>query len=314
MTTFRVLPRPRPISAEKRTADRDRAVTITLFLLPGFVLFLLFVIWPVIQSAYFSLYQWNGLGALDDFVGLQNYERAINHTVFQKSLLHSGIILVLSIAVQLPFALFLSIILTRGHTVGRGLFRSAFFIPYVFSEVITAIIWSYVYHPNGGLVSSVVEWLVPGDQGTIALLADPQVVLYAIFAVLTWKFFGFHLLLYMAALQNVSPDIENAARVSGANEWQVLRYITLPLIGSTIRLTVYLSVLGSLQQFIVVWILTEGGPINASELIVTYLYKVGIQRMSLGYGSAIAVLLFLMTLTFSLGYQRAVMRQDYEIE
>ena len=116
----------------------------------------------------------------------------------------------------------------------------------------------------------------------------------------------------MAALQNVSQEVEDAARIDGAYESQVLRFVTLPMIGSTVRLTVFLSILGSIQQFILVWILTEGGPVYSSELIVTYLFKFGIQRWNLGYGSAVAVLLFAMTLLFSIGYQHAVMRQDYE--
>ena len=110
-------------------------------------------------------------------------------------------------------------------------------------------------------------------------------------------------------MQNISREVEDSARVSGANEWQVLRYVTLPMMSSTISLSVFLSILGSFQQFIVVWILTEGGPAFRSELIVTYLYKFGIQRMQLGFGSALAIILFLMTLIFSIGYQRTVLRQ-----
>src|SRR5690606_5583532 len=123
----------------------------------------------------------------------------------------------------------------------------------------------------------------------------------------TWKYFGFHMLLYMAGLQNVSRDVEDAARTSGASEAQVLRYITLPMMGSTIRLTVFLSILGAMQQFILIWVLTTGGPANASEVIVTFLYKYGIQRMQLGFGSAVAVILLLLTLIFSVGYQRSFM-------
>jgi raffinose/stachyose/melibiose transport system permease protein len=122
--------------------------------------------------------------------------------------------------------------------------------------------------------------------------------------VLTWKYFGFHMILYMAGLQSIPKDLEDAARVDGASEFQTLSRVTLPLLGSTIRLSVFLSVLGSFQQFVIVWILTEGGPVNSSELMATYLYKYGIQRFNLGYGSAVAVMLFAVTLTFSLGYQR----------
>ncbi len=122
------------------------------------------------------------------------------------------------------------------------------------------------------------------------------------------------MILYMAGLQSIPGDLEDAARVDGATEREVLQYMTLPLLGSTIRLTVFLSVLGSFQQFVLVWVLTQGGPVNASEVVATYLYKFGIQRFQLGYGSAVAVVLFAITLVFSLGYQRLVMRQDFAIE
>ncbi|MCC6802364.1 MAG: sugar ABC transporter permease, partial [Anaerolineae bacterium] len=123
----------------------------------------------------------------------------------------------------------------------------------------------------------------------------------------------FHMILYMAGLQSIPADLEDAARVDGATERNVLRHITLPLLGSTIRLTVFLSVLGSFQQFVLVWVMTEGGPVNASELIATYLYKYGIQRFNLGYGSAVAIVLFCITLVFSIGYQRIIMRQDFQV-
>jgi raffinose/stachyose/melibiose transport system permease protein len=150
----------------------------------------------------------------------------------------------------------------------------------------------------------------PGSQ-TIGWLSDRNVVLYSIFAVITWKYFGFHMILYMAGLQAVSKDLEDAARIDGAGEGRVLRYITLPLMGSTLRLTVFLSILGSFQQFVIIWILTQGGPVNSSQVISTYLYKYGIKNFKLGYGSAVAFVLFAITLVFSLGYQRMLMRQDY---
>lgn len=306
----RVLPRQEAHHVQRRRNTVSKYSTVTLFLLPGFLLLLAFLISPVFQSGYYSLFKWNGLGALDDFIGLANYQRALTHEVFQGAVLHSLYIMALSLVIQLPLAMTLAIILVRGQLRFTRLFRALFFIPFVFSEVIAAIIWLYVYHPNGGLVNAFLTSVIPGFESQ-AWLADRNTALTAIFFVLTWKFFGFHMLLYMAGLQNVSQDVESAARIDGAGEWKVLRHVTFPMMGNTIRLTVFLSILGSFQQFIIVWVLTEGGPTYATELIVTYLYKFGIQRMQLGYGSAIAVLLFTMTLIFSLGYQRLIMRQDY---
>ncbi|MBN1284524.1 MAG: sugar ABC transporter permease [Anaerolineae bacterium] len=312
---FRILPTPYEQAARaKQRSQLSKALTVTLFALPGMMVFTLFLLIPIIQSSYISLYRWDGFGPLTEFVGLGNYDRLLNHSVFQASVSHSFLIMLLSLAVQLPMALGLALLVGRGNLRGKGLFRTVLFVPYVFSEVITALIWRYVLYPQSdGMVNTVLGTFIPGFEA-IEWLADRNLVLYSLFAVLTWKYFGFYMILYMAGLQNVPKDLEDAARVDGATEPQVLRQITLPLLGSTIRLTVFLSVLGSFQQFVLAWVLTnEGGPANASQLIATYLYKFGIQQWWLGYGSAVAVVLFGITLLFSLGYQRIIMRQDYAI-
>ncbi|NTU84758.1 MAG: sugar ABC transporter permease, partial [Chloroflexales bacterium] len=194
---------------------------------------------------------------------------------------------------------------------GRALFRTIFFLPFVLSEVITGVIWNFIYRPQGGLINTLFQGVAPGLAQT-ALLADPNTVLYALFVVITWKFFGYHMILYIAGLQNIPVEIEEAAQIDGCSRLQALRYITIPLLGSTIRLTIYLSVLGSLQFFDLIWVMTNGGPVNASDTMATYLYKYGFQRFQLGYGSAVAVIMFLICFGFSLVYQRFVMRRDYE--
>src|SRR5690606_7781989 len=145
-----------------------------------------------------------------------------------------------------------------------------------------------------------------------AWLATPNTVLYAVFVVIAWKYFGYHMTLYLAGLQNIPTELEEAAQIDGCSRLQALRYITIPLLGSTIRLTIYLSVLGSLQLFDLVWVMTTGGPVGASDTMATYLYKYGFQRFQLGYGSAIAVIMFAICFGFSLIYQRVVMRRDFE--
>ncbi len=285
--------------------------TIGLFVLPGMMLFALFVLVPIGKAVQYSLYEWNGFGPLTEYVEEGNYQRLYDHKPFRSAIEHSFFIMLLSVTVQLPVALMLALLVGRGKLRGRKIFRMILFVPYVFSEIITAIIWLYVYHPNDGLANVAFGTLIPGFQNQ-TWLGDRDLVMYSLFGVLTWKYFGFHMILYMAGLQGVSKELEEAARVDGANEGQVLRFITLPLLGSTIRLTIYLSVLGAFQQFAIAWILTRGGsPANSSHLISTYLYKFGIKTFRLGYGSSVAVVLFTISLLFSVGYQRIVMRRDY---
>jgi raffinose/stachyose/melibiose transport system permease protein len=302
--------------AERATVPRrpgvrwDQVATITGFLLPAALIYIGLVLLPVGQAIYYSFYRWNGLGPLDSFTGLANYARALGDKVFLSALSHNLQLVAMSLLIQLPLSLGLALLI-REISWGRALFRTIFFLPYVLSEVVTGVIWNFIYRPEGGLITSLLQTLFPGMEGA-ALLADPSTVLYALFVVITWKFFGYHMILYIAGLQNIPTEIEEAAAIDGATRLQTLRYITIPLLGGTIRLSIYLSVLGSLQFFDLIWVMTTGGPVNASDTMATYLYKFGFQRFQLGYGSAIAVIMFVICFSFSLIYQRVAMRRDYE--
>ncbi len=288
----------------------NQTLIASVFVLPGMAIFFIFLLLPMISSVKFGFYKWNGLGPLEDYRGLYNYKRAFDHKVFIIALTNSFKLMGLSLTVQLPIAMLLALLVGRGNLPGRKIFRLLLFLPFVFSEVITALIWRYVMHPTDGLLNWFLKIIVP-NYSNVGWLAERNIVVYSVFIVLTWKYFGFYMILYMAGLQGVPKDLEDAARVDGANLVQVLSRITLPLMGSTIRLTVFLSVLGAFQQFVLVWVLTSGGPVNASQTMGTYIYKFGIKSFSLGYGAAVALILFAITLVFSLGYQRMIMHQDF---
>ncbi len=286
-------------------------VTIALFLAPAFILFLVFMVYPIFRSIYYSTFDWNGLGPAVNFVGLGNFKQILNDKIFMKAVGDCFLIVVLSLLTQLPLALALAIMVGRDLP-GRAFFRAIFFMPYVISEVITAIIWVGLFSadPSRGLINALLI-LIPGVQPQ-GFLSDIHQVLMCVFVVLTWKYFGLHMLLYMAGLQNIPKDIEEAALIDGANRWQLIRDITVPLLGGTIRTTVYLSVLGSLTQFNLVWIMTNGGgPVNASEFMATYMYRFGFVRFMLGYGSAVALVMLLICLAFSVAYLRLARQPDY---
>jgi len=287
----------------------DKIIAISVFLLPPAVIYFALVLLPVIQAVYFSFYRWNGLGPMQDFIGLDNYARVVRDPTFLKSLGNNLLLVGLSALVQLPFALGLALLI-RQKLVGRTVFRVIFFLPYVLSEVITGVLWSFIYDPQRGLLNTVLGAIIPGFQPQ-GWLGDTRVVLYALFVVISWKYFGLHLILYTAGLQNIPAELEESALIDGASGGQVLRHVTIPLLGPTIRLSLYLSVLGALQIFDLVWVMTTGGPASASETMATYLYRFGFQRFAIGYGSAVAVVLFLICFIFSLIYQRYMRRQDY---
>jgi raffinose/stachyose/melibiose transport system permease protein len=285
------------------------SLLITLFLLPALILFLIFVVYPIFRSIYFSMFNWNGLGPAVDFVGVQNFKDILSDQVFIKSVKNVFLIIVFSLGLQLPFALALAVLVGRDLP-GRGIFRTIFFMPYVLSEVNVAIMWMLLYNPDPdrGLLNAIATHF---GSDPIGWLSDINIVLLAVFITLTWKYFGFHMLLYLAGLQNIPGELEEAARIDGANPVQSFFSITLPLLGSTIRTSVYLSVLGSIQQFIVVWIMTKGGPVNASETMATYMYRFGFVRFQLGYGSAVAIYMFILCMIFSLIYQHLTRKPDY---
>jgi raffinose/stachyose/melibiose transport system permease protein len=293
--------------SQSRRRRARRATLILTFLLPSALLYIVFIFLPVIQAAYYSLFSWSGLGPLTDFIGLKNYVNAFKNPVFIGAFFHNLELLVFSWIFQLSLALFLALVIGK-NLPGRTIFRTIFFLPFILSDVVTGVIWTFIYRPDGG-INTVLPHLIPGYQAQL-WLGDTRMVLISIFVVVVWKYFGLYLVLYMAALQNIPDEIVDAARIDGASALQVIRHVTIPLLSSTIRLSILLSAVGSLQYFDLVWIMTGGGPVNSSETMTTYLYRYGFQSYSMGYGSAIGVILFLVCFVFALLYQRFVIRAD----
>jgi raffinose/stachyose/melibiose transport system permease protein len=308
------IPVARKLFKSDRSSRRPRqsgdTLTIILFLAPAIILFLVFLIYPIFRAGYFSSFNWNGMGPLTNNVGLDNYKRILTDKIFLKAITNGLLIVALSLAVQLPLSLGLAILVGRDLP-GRAFFRTIFFLPYVLSEVIAAIIWQGLFNPDPdrGFINALLM-LIPGMKAQ-AFLGNMDQVLACLFVVMTWKYFGLHMLLYMAGLQNIPREIEEAALIDGANAWQMVRYVTIPLLGSTIRTTIQLSVLGSLTQFNLIWIMTKGGPANASEVMATYMYRYGFVRFWYGYGTAVALVMLLICLVFSIAYQRLSRQPDY---
>jgi raffinose/stachyose/melibiose transport system permease protein len=280
---------------------------LALLLTPAVALFVLFVLLPICIAAYYGLFNWSGYGPLSDFTGVHNYRLVLSDPVFRGSLLHNVIIAVLSLLVQLPISIALALLLNRRMRGGTFL-RLAVFAPYVLSEATTAVLWLLILQP-GGFVDQVMR--AAGLGGLIhPWLADPAIVLYTLFAVVTWKYIGFGIILLLAGLQGIPAELREAAAIDGASAWQTTRRITLPLLGPTIRIWAFLSIIGSLQLFDIVWIMTIGGPANASSTMVTYMIQNGFRSLEFGYGSAVAVILFVVSFVFALLYQRFALRRD----
>jgi raffinose/stachyose/melibiose transport system permease protein len=280
---------------------------ILVFLLPALLLYGLFVLYPITQSIRYSGYDWNGLEPLTEWVGLDNFRAAFADPDFIEAMSHNGIIIALSLLLQIPFAVALAVLLSR-NLKGRGLFRTMYFAPFILSEVVTGVVWRQILRPEG-LLDRILVGI--GAEGLVhEWLADPDLVLYSLFFVISWKYFGLHMVLVMTGLQTIPTELEEAAAIDGASWWQGFRHVTLPLLGPTIRVSMFLSIIGALQLFDLVWVTTRGGPINASSTMATYLVDWGFRRGQFGYASAVSVIIFAISLVVAVLYQRFVLRRD----
>jgi raffinose/stachyose/melibiose transport system permease protein len=292
--------------AFRRAAASGQFAAVVLFLPPALLLFTLFVVLPVAEAAWYSAYNWNGFGRPTNWIGLDNYRFVFETRAFGLALRNNVLIIAVSLAIQLPLAMALAILLAEKFR-GAVALRMLFFLPYVLAEVATGLIFSFIYDGDYGLLAAI--WRFVGAEPPY-LLASTQTSMLAILIVIVWKYFGFHMMLFIAALQGQDKNLVEAARIDGATRWQALRHVTLPLLYPTIRLSVFFAVVGSLQLFDLVMPLTRGGPADSSQTMVSFLFSHGVMRMRIGYGSAIGVILFAICVTFAATYKRWFMRDD----
>jgi raffinose/stachyose/melibiose transport system permease protein len=287
---------------------RVKTATILVLVAPALVIYTLLVMLPVVQAAVYSLFKWNGLGPISNYSGLRNYALLAADPIFRKALLHNVLIVVFSLLIELPLAMGLALIVGRREFRFAVFFRTFFFLPYVLSEIIAGVLWKFIYDPQYGLFNKVLHFLSPGSPGA-APMAEPNSVFWAILVVIIWKYFGLHMTIYIAGLQGIPAELEEAARIDGASAGQVTRYIVLPLLTVPIQISVFFSIIGSFQIFDIIWAMGKGGPVNGAETMVTYLYKFGFERFNIGYGGAVAVTVFLICLVFSILYRRLLLRE-----
>lgn len=285
-----------------------KGLEIAFFVTPALVVFLGFVVWPVIKAIQYSLYNWRGYGPMDRFVGTDNYEYVLGNSVFQGALWHNLIIVVLSIAIQLPLGLAIALLLNRKIR-GRNVLRTLVFVPWVLSEVVAGVIWRQMLQADYGLLETLLSAVgIPTPQQ--GFLGDPDYALGAVMVVLTWKYLGLAIVLFLAGLAGVPEELNEAAQIDGATWWQIQRRVTIPLLGPTVRTWIFLSMIGSIQVFDMVWILTGGGPAESTNTMATFLYAWGVDRNLIGVASAASVIMFVIALVFALTYQRFVLRRD----
>ncbi|MFI9488022.1 carbohydrate ABC transporter permease [Promicromonospora sp. NPDC052451] len=301
-----------PPPARRRRGGRPdwrKTFEITLLSGPAIVVFVAFVILPVVLAAYYGFFKWKGYGPPTEFVGLDNYLTIFRDTAFHEAIMHNGFIVVLSLVLQGPAAVVLALLLNQNIR-GRSIIRVLIFVPYVISEVIVGTGWSLMLQTSG----AVNDLLEKVGLGFLAVdwLSDPKIAIWSLMIIITWKYIGFAVILFLAGLQSIPEELSEAAAIDGASYWQIQRTITIPLLGPTIRIWAFLSIIGSLQLFDLVYIIW-GQYVSATagtSTMATYMVLNGRLAGNYGYGNAVAVVLFLVSLVIALVYQRYVLRRD----
>ena len=278
--------------------------TCFLFLPPALLLFTLFVTWPVVEAAYYSFFNWNGYGAPSKWIGLENFLKVLSDPIFYRSLFNNLLIILVSASIQVPMALALALLISDKSR-SSVIFRAIFFLPYILGEIVAGLIWRYIYDGNYGVLAVVYRWF--GQQAPDVLATEGWATA-ALLLVVIWKYFGFHMALFVAGRQGVGDDVLEAAKIDGATRWESTLNIILPPMRPVIVLSLFFSILGALQAFAIIVALTDGGPSNSTHSAVSYLYNFGIKRMRVGFGSAIGVTLFTICVLVMVFYKRLFMR------
>ncbi|MBQ8032114.1 MAG: sugar ABC transporter permease [Butyrivibrio sp.] len=293
----------------KKTAQIQKGITIFLFLLPGLLLFVSILIAPIAVSLYRSTFDWNGFSE-GTFIGFDNYiELFTNGSIkFMTALKNSMILAFFSVFVQLPFSLFLALLLGRRPKKER-FFLSVFFMPVLISTVVIGQLWLKIYNPDYGVLNRFLDAVNLGSWKHV-WVGDLKTALGAILVPTIWQYIGYHMLLMYAGVKGVSTDLREAAMLDGASPWQIDKYIVIPIIKPIIRVSVIFAVTGSLKTYDLVRILTEGGPFQTTEVPSTLLENMLFLRNRYGMGSTISVMLILLCFAFALAITAIFREKD----
>lgn len=291
------------------TRRQERTMLIVLFLLPGLLVYTIFVVWPGLQAFWLSLYNWDGMSPAT-YVGLGNFLKLAKDTLAQKAILNNAFFLIVPTLITLVLALLFAELI-RGGIKGSSFFQVVFFFPNLLSMVIVGIIWLFVFSPNLGLLNGVLRG-VGLDSLAKPWLGVPGLVVPSIGFVMVWMAAGYYMVLLVAAMKNIPVELYEAAMLDGANWFQDFWFITIPMVWDVLRVTITLLFLGAIQQFALVWVMTEGGPNGASEVLATFMYKNAFRYFNIGYGSAAAVVMFILVFFFSLISFRWMSRRSIE--
>jgi multiple sugar transport system permease protein len=289
--------------------ERKKQVSGMFMVLPGFLILCIFVIYPVINAAYLSLFDYNLLKGTSSFTGIENYKLAFGDDRFWGSLGNTFYFSILYVPLLTVTALALALALNKRTVKISNFFQSLFFLPAITSMAIVAIGWRYILDPNIGIIFSLLERI--GGR-SIALLQDPDRAMPTVVGISLWKTAGFNMVILIAGLKSIPDSYYEAASIDGAGKSHTFFGITLPLLLPSLSFVIITNIIGSFQVFDQIYVLTKGGPIFRTEVLVYYIYYQGFNLFKIGYASAISFLLFLIILVVALFQMKQFMKQEVE--
>ena len=313
-------------SSRRMTSSYDnhalqRFLVMCSFLGVPLLLYSVWVLWPTLQTFYLSLTKWDGFTP-PEWYGLQNYVDLLSDNEFKHAILNNAIWILVFITVPTVAGLSLAMVLNNSLRFDRFL-KVSYYLPMVVAPVVIALIWSWIYLPTGGLLNNVIFSVLniakglgfnvdPQTAFNNAWLGSPQTALLCVLAAAIWRQVGYVMILYLAGLKAVDSEVVEAAQVDGATGWTMFRYVVFPMLAPVTTIVVVISIIDSLRSFDIVNVMTKGGPVSATEVLANYMYVKSFDDNRMGYGAAIAVVLFAISIAFIFIYLRQVMAQEEE--
>lgn len=276
-----------------------------LFLLPYGAFYAAFMLWPVVEGAYVSLFKWNLMGKIR-FVGFSNYSNMLQDGAFWEALWHSALFALITTPVFIIVGFLLALICNR-NSAFRKFYRMAFFVPFVLSVSVISYIAVFTFQAQNGLINQIIHAV--GVNGEPSWLSDPVLAWFVIILVTLWWTAGFNMILYLAAMQDVPDELYEAADLDGAGEFRKTFSITIPMIRPTTKMLLLLQVISSFKLFGQPYMITAGGPGSATRPIIQYIYETGFKRNNLGYASAMSYILFLILIVIAVIQMKAAGRE-----
>jgi multiple sugar transport system permease protein len=286
---------PAPLGGRPVAAGQQARVA-ALFMAPALVILVAFVAWPMISALRLSFTNASGFG-IEKWVGFDNYVRIFTDGKILATLGNTALYTALFTPVALVMALALALLLTSPALMGRNVFRTALFVPFIVSLAVAAFAWSFLLDPQIGLLT---YWLRGAGIHVDNVLQDPTWAMPTVVLVAIWKNVGFYMIIFIAGLQEIPASLYEAARLDGAGAWRRLVNVTLPLLASTLTFVVVFAMIAALQAFDQIYVMTSGGPYRSTQTVVMEIYDAGFKKLDLGLATALSYVLLLVTLLLSL--------------